>query len=536
MQTEKQNKKEQTLPQENKRQPEQVTAEAEKAAAKKAKPEKPAEGRKKINTNKLKRGGLSTLMIVVFLVLVIGVNLLASLLANRFPSMNADLTAQGLNTLSEEAVDAAKNVKYDTKIIILADEEAVRKGNYNKEGFSYTQVVSLAERLEEVNGKISVSFVDMDKEPTFKTQAEYKDDNLTVGSVIVETEKRHRVLTLNDLFAYTQDQTTGAYDYYSQVDGAMANALNLVNLDSMPLVAISTANNAQLDTTALQAVLEGKGFEVKTFDLLTEEVPENALVVLLPSAQTDLTKDQAQKLRDYLGSSTADSSRSLFYITSLANGADSPNLQGLLEEWGVKIEPGVVVETDTSKAVNYDNSGIPYGIIASNAGEILESNSYSMLISPQSTALTPLFTFNDNISVKKLWVSSPGAYVATDGLQKNPETSQQVLATLSTKSVKKEENKYTTENVVVFGSAAAFMDGLGNNDNFGNKAYITDLFSYVTGVDNASMVINKVNTYTLDITASTSTLITLGLGIFTVAIPLVILVIGLVVFIRRRHL
>ena len=36
------------------------------------------------------------------------------LLSDRFPSMNIDLTANQVNTLSEEALDVAKEVQYDT--------------------------------------------------------------------------------------------------------------------------------------------------------------------------------------------------------------------------------------------------------------------------------------------------------------------------------------------------------------------------------------------------------------------------------------
>lgn len=508
--------------------------EAAKRVEKQADAQPPAKKtKKKWNTAKLKRGGLSTLMTIVFIVLVVGVNLLFSLLSDRFPSMNVDLTAQGLNTLSEEAIEAAKNVQYDTTISILMNEEDARQGKYDNPARPYSQVANLAERLKEVNGKISVEYVDLDKNPNYTTN--YPDDTLGLGVVIVKSEKRHRVLGISDLFVSSTNSSTGETSYTTQVDGAMANALNQVNLENMPLVAVSTANNVELDTAALEVMLKERGYEVEHFDLLTEEVPENTQVVLLGAPTSDLTKEQVQKLRDYLGSPTADASRSLFYIANLANGTNAPVLQAFLEEWGVQIEPGVVIETDTNNALPIDDSGIPYGIVAVNGGEILTDNSYSYLISPYTSPLRQLFTYNDNVSVKKLWVSADTAYVATESLQENPETGEQILATLSAKSVKVEDS-YTSENVVVFGSPTAFMKGLGNNDNYGNKGYITDLFSHLTGVDNQTISVPQVETFTLDIVASSNTLLTLSLGLFTVAIPLLILIIGLVLFFRRRHL
>ena len=51
---------------------------------------------------------------------------------------------------------------------------------------------------------------------------------------MVETEKRSRVLTVNDLFSLQQDQTTGMTVGYSMVDSALAGALEMVNLDEVP--------------------------------------------------------------------------------------------------------------------------------------------------------------------------------------------------------------------------------------------------------------------------------------------------------------
>ena len=45
--------------------------------------------------------------------------------------------------------------------------------------------------------------------------------------MMVQTERRHRVLTVTDLFTIEQDQTTGGYNTYSMVDSALAGALEL---------------------------------------------------------------------------------------------------------------------------------------------------------------------------------------------------------------------------------------------------------------------------------------------------------------------
>ena len=50
------------------------------------------------------------------------------------------------------------------------------------------------------------------------------------------------------------------------------------------------------------------------------------------------------------------------------------------------------------------------------------------------------------------------------------------------------------------------------------------------------LVVNQTQTNTLDISASSAVIQTIGLGLFTIVVPVAVLVIGLVIFLRRRHL
>ena len=124
-------------------------------------------GKKLFNMNKVKRGGVTTLMTVVFIAIVIVLNVVVSALTQRFPSMDIDLTAEGLNTLSDQALDVAKSVDEETTIYLIGSEEAYRDNQlYTDYGIEYSQVANLAERLQEANPLISVRFMDPDTNPT----------------------------------------------------------------------------------------------------------------------------------------------------------------------------------------------------------------------------------------------------------------------------------------------------------------------------------------------------------------------------------
>ena len=211
------------------------------------KPQAKKPGKNPLRSTRFKRGGMATLLSVVFIAIVVVLNIVVSALTERFPSMDIDLTAQGLNTLSDQAVEIAKGVEQETTIYLIGSEDAYEKNQiYTSYGLEYSQVASLSKRLAEANSKIKVEFVDPDTNPTFIS--EYADENLSTGKVMVKTESRYRVLTVSDLFAMEQDQNTGEYKSYSMVDSALAGALEMVNLEDVPIFTIATGHNEMLNS------------------------------------------------------------------------------------------------------------------------------------------------------------------------------------------------------------------------------------------------------------------------------------------------
>lgn len=493
---------------------------------------------KALRSTKFKRGGMSTLMSVVFIAIVVVVNILVGALTQRFPSMDIDLTAQKLNSLSDQALEIAKGVENDTTIYLIGSEDSYRTDSiYSSYGFSYSQVANLADKLREANSKISVEFIDPDTNPTFIS--DYSDDNLTTGKVLVETAKRKKVLTVSDMFDYTQNSTTGAGETYSKVDSALAGALEMVNLDTVPVFVIATGHDELLTSSTLSSfisMMEEDNFDVQEIDFLTEELPEDTQVLMLPTPTTDYTQEELNKIREYLDDTSRENPLTLL-VTCYPTQGELPNFANFLEEWGVKIEQGMVAETDSSRMVLRSQAFV----LVDPSEEILADNSYSNLVAANSTPLTVLFAANGDVGVNALWTTSDSAYVVTDDMTEDDlssvETGAQVVTTLSTKNVKVNGN-YTERNVVVFGSSYVFTDTFINASAFGDKTYLSDLLKYATGTDGSAVTVvsTSVQTNVLDVTASAATIVLLGLGVFTIGLPLAILIAGLVVFLKRRHL
>lgn len=490
-----------------------------------------------MKTDKFKRSTAATIFTVVFVVLIIVLNMVVSALTDRYPSMNIDITPDKLNTLSEDSLNIAKGLDKDVEIFIIGSEEMIRGDKlYAQLGINYSQVANLAEKLQEANpDRVKMSFIDPDMNPGFIQ--EYADDGLASGSVLVRSKDRHRVLSVADLFSVQENTNTGERKMYSKVDGAMANALYLVNLDTVPVIAVATGHNEVLKTDAragFDALMKDCCFDVVEFNILTDEVPENASVVMLPTPTTDYTDQEIDKLTKFLDD--ADSTKSLF-ITSHPAQAKFPNLALFLEDWGLKIDGGVITETDSNNHLMLNGAASKQWLFANPTGEILEGE-YPNFLAPMATPIELLFDNNNSITTYALAETANTTYLAmtdSDLENENPDTKSFVTAALAQRVSTDGEAPVKT-NVIVMGDTLSM--GYLNDNVYGNRAFVSDLMRFATDTTDKTVgiTVDQTQTNVRDITAPASVIIVVGLVIFTILLPLAILIAGFVVFLKRRHL
>ena len=491
-----------------------------------------------VHKEKFKHGSLAVVFTVVFIAVIIVINVLVSALTTRFPSMNFDLTKEGLNTLSDEATDVAKEIVNETTIYIIGSEDAIRGDEvYSNYSLKYSQVANLADRLHELNDKIKVEYIDPDMNPQFIS--DYADDSLTTGKVMVKTDKRHKTLAVTDLFSIQQDSSTQQYNYYSKVDGALANALYLVNLDTVPVVAFATGHNEMLtvsdNLSTFTGMLNDNNFEVKEFNMLTDEIPEDASIVVLGTPTTDYTSEELSKLEAYLGDEKMGSSRTLYVMTAPNAGWSSmPNLSSFLAEWGMEPQSQEVLESNTNNTLY----NMPYAIFANVTDSVL-SKTYDNVVKVQAAPVKRLFTANNDISTYSVIETSDTAYLSNDEkVLETPETDTYTILAFAQRYM--DNQGKICANVVVDGCAADFYDGssLLGNSTFGNKDVTLDLIKNLTGTTDTrvGLTVNQTQTNTMDISASSAVTWSIGMMLFTIVVPVAVLVIGLVIFLRRRHL
>lgn len=504
--------------------------------------------KKWLGSERMKHGAVAKVFTVAFLLVLILCNVLVDVFADRFPSLTRfDLTSSNLNSLSEESLEVVKGIDEPTTIYMIGNEDDIKNDRiYQTYNVKYSQFLNLVQRYAEVNSNISYQIIDPDKNPSFISK--YADESLSAGYILVESERRYKALTPSDLFMIQSvpDYTTQTmtYNYFSTADSAIANALYLTNLDHVPVVAVATGHseiltsvNSSTNTSALSSfyeLLKDNNYDVKEFNILTDEIPEDASIVMIPTPTTDYTAEELDKLDAFLATEGTET-HSLF-VTFYPTQGSLPNLTGFLEEWGIVVgEPGTMVyEAYTTK--QYGGASAIFGEYVENEAVRMDTGVYNNLLLPNSV---PMGLSDDAHSYTERFVLAQGSATtyASDKEESNPQTENTPIIVMSQKQWTV-DNDFYNANVIACGNSEMFTSQLINTSTFSNGDYLIDLFAFASDSSDLSsgLKVNQIQTYAPDVTASDATLRFFGLGIFTIGIPAAVLVIGLVVFLRRRHL
>lgn len=286
-----------------------------------------------VSSKNIKIGAYSFGMIIVAAVAAVFVNLMVAELPEKYTKF--DVTGDKLYSLTEDTENFLKGLNEDVRIYVLTDEES-------KDTVLDNTLSSYAELSEH----ITVEYKDPVKTPTF--YREYvTDSSITMNSLIVESDKRYRVINYSDVYEYEIDYTT-----YSQNltgydgEGLLTSAISYVVNEEMPMAYMITGHDELgLDTGFLDAVKK-QNISVEELNLLTTEaIPEDAEFLILATPGSDYSKDDAKKVIEYV-----EKGGQLIITTALTESVAEaqPNFQTILDCFNTEIVEGLIVEGDAN--------------------------------------------------------------------------------------------------------------------------------------------------------------------------------------------
>lgn len=326
---------------------------------------------------------------------IIAIAVVFNLVIAKLPSQyrTADLSQMKLTTIGEQTEEIVGTLDEDVSIYLIAET--------GTEDYTIEKVL---ERYEGISSHVSVEVIDPVLHPNFT--AEYTDEELADNSLIVVSDKRHKVIGYSDMYETSFDYNTySSYVTGFDGEGQITSAISYVTTDNLPIIYTLTGHEEGSFTTAMTTAIEKENIEIKELNLLTEEtVPEDADCVMLFTPQKDISEEEADKLITYM-----ENGGKAFIVTSYT-GVKMPNLQKVLNNYGIGTMEGVVLEGNS----NYYLSGNPTYLLpdigSSDAlGNLSGSNAYVLM--PVAQAVEKLEDKRETVEIDSLLTTSEDAYV-----------------------------------------------------------------------------------------------------------------------------
>lgn len=521
-----------------------VSEKTEEKAKDKGKPE--AYVKKPKNFKKLKHGSMATVLTVVFIVVLVLVNVVATSLFERFP-LNIDMTSDDSYTISDEAKDYIKNVKKKIKITVLSEEsEFTSTSKYIR------QSNEILKNIVKSNGNIDLKYVDLLSNPEVKSEYE---DALSEYDIIVETGENHERTTVvhpQDLVNFSSDfensfqQNMGAtLDAFIEYYGGMTAIQNystgiesncaeqaftsaiLKVTDANPItVTFLTGRNEIASLSYFQTLLNANGYTVNSVDITTQDIPKETNLIVIGAPGVDYTADEVEKVSAFLDNG-GKLKKNLLYIESVQQ-PDTPNIDELLEEYGIKFRDEFVYDSNQSNA--------------SNGYVFMEQANDKFMDDIRDDSLrliTNVYTKPITIDYNEKKMLTCEAYIQTSDTgytmdEKNKELSSGVTVTAAVGSKAEFDNDKTNySNLIALGSEYFVSDTVLQMSQYLNRQWILSIVNGVTG--KSSSITIEPKTVEGGLFDLTNTQIRILEWVFIVIIPVIVLAIGIIIWIRRKN-
>ncbi len=478
-------------------------------------------------SRKFKYGSVATGLTVAFVAVVIIVNIIFSLLADAY-SWKLDMTSYDLYSISDSTkqVVNALTKEDEIKLTVMYNEE-----NY-PEVFRET-----VKRFANLSANIECSYVDPEVNPNILTSfgTEY---SISVGAVVVQNGERLRVINFEDM--YEQDSTSYTITY--KIEECLASAVLHVTKEQVPLVYFVTGHGED-GYDSFMSLIANNGNDVQEVKLnqLTS-FDDMARVMVICGPAIDYSEAEIRILQEFL-TNDYNYERDLFFFAD-PEAPELPNLEAFLAEWGFGLGDNVVLESDSYSAATYATSSEsgPLYLIPSytenTVSEVTLTADYLSVV-PNARSIELLFETSGITETAALMTTSDESYAKNfesinAGYQKAEGDAEGPFDVAAIATRYKYINNVAVESHLF---AAGSVDMLGEYyiTYNGNGAFLYNIYAMMVGENEIDIVgASKVATSTV-MTLDTAT-IRWGSIIFIAVIPAIFLVIGLIVYIRRRYL
>ena len=451
----------------------------------------------------------SGISVVLFIGVLALVNYLGDQHQKRF-----DLTTERLNSLGDESVKVAAEVKDNLSVKAFypnADEPTVR---------------DLLRRYSDLNPKISVEFIDPDKDPQAAKQ--YQVEVYGVMSNPLTRQQRAFGTVILDM-GNGKVERIEKQDTPTEED--VTNALmKLVKGEKKTVYFVDGHGEKAVDSTerdgyqVAKGALGKDGYDVKTLNLVREEkIPADASVVIIAGPVTEPFPQEMDKVEAYLNAGGS--------VLLMLDPPPAASLKDFTKKWSVTVGDNRVI--DATGMGQLLGRGPDTPLVAGYKDHKIVERFNVMTFFPMARSVAPAAPPVAGLTVEPLIETADRSWGEADLKSNEVEFNEKVdvkgpvpIATVVTKDV--EGGKKAR--LIVFGDSDFAINA--NFSNQGNGNLFLNTVKWLAG-DESFISIKTKSPADRPLTMTESGGRTVGL-LVVIVFPIAVLVAGILVWIRRR--
>ena len=373
------------------------------------------------HTTGTRRGAYSVGLTVLVLAVVIVFNLVVGQIPEAF--RNIDVSSTKIYDISDTTTDLLDGLEKDVDMKVLAVKDETDE-----------RITTFLSKYAALSDRIHVEWIDPVIHPSALTDYDAAENTIVISCE--DTGKTTNV-SFNDILVMDEY----SYYYYGTAsytefdgEGQLTSAVNYVTNDVERTVYQTTGHGEGTLSSTVTDLMEKNSYTLSELNLLmTASIPEDCDLLLMYAPASDLSEDEVQMLTDYLGSGGK-----LMILLGDTSSADLPNLEGILNTYGIQAADGYIADP----ARCYQNN--PYYIFPelSVYGDMADGITSQMVLLTNTHGMTLTDPERDTIAVTSFMSSSDQSYAVTEDAQ---QQGAYVLGAAATETISTADTETGTE-------------------------------------------------------------------------------------------
>ncbi len=449
-----------------------------------------------------------TALVIVSVVLL---NLIATSLTTKL-NLKLDLTQSGKYEISDTTKQVMAELEKDVRVMIMGTEAEVSG-----------DIKEYLQKYAAMSDKFNLEFVDVYKNQAVLNDYQAKGQTLEAGDIILECGERYKIIDSASIYNSTMSFEPNKANYSFELESKLTNGLVVVTGLMNETTAYFLEGHGETKIDSVKKSFDTLGFSNNTLNLLTSEIPEDAGLIISVVPTADFTVDEITKLEKFFD-------RGGNFLMVFSPGMPKLTLANkMLESWGVVPNYDLVLEKDPEKVLQYE-----VAMLTDTYGHDITNT-----IRTQSLPLVSYYTSSFKVLPTNVHNSTLTTLLETTSMAVGKTNFES-----TTTDYEEGDNKGPLPLMVIaekFTPVASRLAVLGSVGTLqfaeqyeGNNELMSGIISWMTNNSNTLKISPKIISESR-VEVTNATLVIMNYLLVWI-IPIIILIAGIIIWIRRRYL